>query len=90
MISNQFYFFILPNQFYLFDISDHTREGAIKTSERLRLVSGKITESYVTIKRTLTTLHEQYEESKSERNIIRKYSLFKVNTDQQKQIKTLN
>ncbi|RWS24274.1 uncharacterized protein B4U80_01296, partial [Leptotrombidium deliense] len=41
------------------------------------MVDKKVGESYSTIKNSLTTLHGQYEQSKSEKNILRRYNLFK-------------
>ncbi|XP_076348391.1 uncharacterized protein LOC143246035 [Tachypleus tridentatus] len=59
------------------ECGDHTREGAIQTNERLRNVTSKVSESYCKVKLFLITLHEKYDASKSERNIFRRYGLFK-------------
>lgn len=56
---------------------DHTREGTIQTNERVRTVTTKIGESYNTVKSSLTTLHERYDASKAERNVLRRYQLLK-------------
>lgn len=63
-------FVFLPN-------ADNTREGAMQTNERLRLVTGKVSVSYNTVKGALTGLHERYESSKAERNVFRRYALLK-------------
>ncbi|KAH6948720.1 hypothetical protein HPB50_026021 [Hyalomma asiaticum] len=57
---------------------DHTREGAVQTSERLFMAEQKVSESYQTVKCALIKLHERYEASKAERNIVHRYALFKV------------
>ncbi|CAN8019464.1 unnamed protein product, partial [Ixodes persulcatus] len=59
---------------------DHTREGAVQTSERLFMAQAKVSESYQTVKCALIRLHERYEASKPERNIVRRYALFKAST----------
>ncbi|KAF8787849.1 hypothetical protein HNY73_009408 [Argiope bruennichi] len=69
-----------PNMFsYILPIltADNTREGAVQTNERLRLVTGKVSVSYNTVKSALTGLHERYESSKAERNVFRRYALLK-------------
>lgn len=50
----------------------------MQTNERLRVVGNKVTDSYAIIKSSLITLHAKYEESKAEKNVIRRYALFKV------------
>ncbi|KAG0414299.1 hypothetical protein HPB47_008548 [Ixodes persulcatus] len=57
---------------------NHTREGAVQTSERLFMAQAKVSESYQTVKCALIRLHERYEASKPERNIVRRYALFKA------------
>lgn len=57
---------------------DHTREGAVQTSERLFMAEQKVSESYQTVKCALIKLHERYEASKAERNIVHRYALFKA------------
>ncbi|XP_064457093.1 uncharacterized protein LOC135367928 isoform X2 [Ornithodoros turicata] len=57
---------------------DHTREGAVQTSERVHFAQQKISESYQTVRSALIKLHERYEASKAERNIVRRYALFKA------------
>lgn len=59
-------------------LADHTREGAVQTSERLFMAEQKVSESYQTVKCALIKLHERYEASKAERNIVHRYALFKV------------
>ncbi|PRD36651.1 UNVERIFIED_CONTAM: hypothetical protein NCL1_07970 [Trichonephila clavipes] len=58
-------------------LRNNTREGAVQTNERLRLVTGKVSVSYNTVKSALTGLHERYESSKAERNVFRRYALLK-------------
>lgn len=70
-----------PNMFsYILPIltADNTREGAVQTNERLRLVTGKVTVSYNTVKGALIGMHERYEHSKAERNVFRRYALLKA------------
>ncbi|XP_013779575.2 uncharacterized protein LOC106464013 [Limulus polyphemus] len=55
----------------------NAREGAILTNERLRSVTNKIGESYNKVKLSLTTMHERYETSKGERNILQRYATLK-------------
>ena len=59
-------------------ITDNTREGAVQTNERLRLVTAKVTVSYNTVKGALIGMHERYENSKAERNVFRRYALLKA------------
>lgn len=56
---------------------DHTREGAVQTSERVFMAQQKVTNSYNTVKNALIQLHERYEASKTENNMLQRYQLFK-------------
>ncbi|GAB6020817.1 hypothetical protein CHUAL_003473 [Chamberlinius hualienensis] len=55
-----------------------TKDQAVQTSERLRLASAKLNESYDTAKKALRTLHEGYNNSKSIRNFFRRYVTLKL------------
>ncbi|XP_003743069.1 uncharacterized protein LOC100898552 [Galendromus occidentalis] len=57
---------------------DHTRESATQLSQRLFYMNTRITKSYYTVRNALTTLHEKYEMSKAEKNVVRRYGMFKT------------
>ncbi|KAI1291954.1 hypothetical protein HDE_07534 [Halotydeus destructor] len=58
--------------------SDQTRDGCVQNHERLRLCNARVHDCYSIIKKSLTTLHAKYEESKEEKNVLRRYALFKT------------
>lgn len=55
-----------------------TKEELIETNERLRAVRIRLEESYDTAKKSLITLMTKYTESKSTRNVFRRYNLLKI------------
>lgn len=57
--------------------SGMSREEVISTNERLRLVRIRLEDSYDTAKKSLVTLMNKYGDSKSQRNILRRYPLLK-------------
>ena len=59
-------------------ILDQTRDGCMQIHERLRVCSIRVTDCYAIIKNALITLHAKYEESKTEKNVLRRYAFFKV------------
>ncbi|CAG7824919.1 unnamed protein product [Allacma fusca] len=54
-----------------------TKEEAMKTQLRLRSTRRRLEESYETAKRSLVTLHTDYDKSKEVRNIFTRYTLLK-------------
>ncbi|XP_064119945.1 uncharacterized protein LOC135224656 [Macrobrachium nipponense] len=55
-----------------------TRDEAIATNQRLRVVRTRLEESYETAKTALLTLHSQYNHSKTTWNVFTRYSLLKA------------
>ncbi|CAB3381645.1 uncharacterized protein LOC135946060 isoform X1 [Cloeon dipterum] len=58
--------------------SGMSKEEVIELNERLRMVRVRLEDSYDTAKRSLTTLHTKYTDSKSVRNVFHRYTLLKI------------